>query len=271
MREESTGREAPRYPIESVNNVLRLVLMLRDQKQIRLTEASAALGVAPSTAHRLLAMLEHHDFVRNDDSLRAYVAGRALNEIGLAVVRKIDIRGVARPVMQQLQQRFHETLHIAALERDVVLYLDSVESDRELRVGSRVGRTLPAHCTSVGKAMLASMTDEQVKALYPDERLEARTNHSVSTRSELLRELAQARKAGYATNRSESEDGVGSMALVIPGGEIGGRLMALALSAPLPRLDAATERRLLPHLKTSVQQIAEQMRELAKKRPVART
>jgi DNA-binding IclR family transcriptional regulator len=84
--------------------------MLRDEPSIRLTEAGLALGVAPSTAHRLLAMLEYHDFVRNDEALRAYVAGRALTEIGLAVVQKMDIRGIARPVLERLQAESGETV-----------------------------------------------------------------------------------------------------------------------------------------------------------------
>jgi DNA-binding IclR family transcriptional regulator len=267
--EEAAGREAPRYPIESVNNVLRLVLMLRKQPQIRLTEASAALGVAPSTAHRLLAMLEHHDFVRNDEDLRAYVVGRALSEIGLAVVRKIDIRRIARPVMQNLQKITHETLHLAALDRDGVFYLAAIESDRALRVASRVGRTLPAHTTSVGKVLLAEMDEERILALYPGEQLPASTEQSIRSRTALLKELVEVRKVGYATNRAESEDGVGSVAVAIPGGEVGGRLMALSVAAPLARFDAETERTLVPLLTDAVGSIAAAVRERQHRRTVA--
>jgi DNA-binding IclR family transcriptional regulator len=77
---------APAYPIESVGNALALLLLYKDRQAIRVAEASNALGVARSTAHRLLAMLQHFGFVRQNARSRAYHAGPALVEIGMAVI-----------------------------------------------------------------------------------------------------------------------------------------------------------------------------------------
>jgi len=89
----------PLYPIESVDNALRLLLLLAEQPRIRLTDASNYLGVASSTAHRLLAMLQYRGFVRQDSVSKAYVPGSALNTIAAAVNRQIDVRARARPVL----------------------------------------------------------------------------------------------------------------------------------------------------------------------------
>src|SRR5215470_8861033 len=78
------ARRPPSYPIASVDRALRLLLLVGRRSSVRLSEASQALGVAPSTAHRLLAMLAFHDFVRRDGDRRGYVAGPALAEIGRA-------------------------------------------------------------------------------------------------------------------------------------------------------------------------------------------
>jgi DNA-binding IclR family transcriptional regulator len=78
---------APAYPIASVDNALRLLMLFRDTPRVRLSEASEHLGVAHSTAHRLMAMLAYHGFVRQEPGSRAYLAGPALVEIGLAAVR----------------------------------------------------------------------------------------------------------------------------------------------------------------------------------------
>src|ERR1700749_1750310 len=90
---------APSYPISSVGNALRLLLLFREQQSVRLTEACAYLGVAHSPAHRLLAMLIQHGFVRQESS-RAYRPGPMLVEIGLAVVQKMDVRMQARPFLE---------------------------------------------------------------------------------------------------------------------------------------------------------------------------
>jgi IclR family acetate operon transcriptional repressor len=230
------GQATPSYPISSVNNALRLLLLFREQQSVRLTEACQYLGVAHSTAHRLLAMLAFHGFVRQDPGSRAYVAGPALVDVGLAVVQALDVRGQARPALEELAARFEETAHLAVLEGNQIRYLDAVESNRTLRVTARTGALTPAHCTSVGKALLAELSAEDLRALYPQpNRLETRTSRSITTLKQLQKELEAVRKQGYALNHEESEDGVGSVAIAYRG--LGQQSASIAVAAPTSRLD----------------------------------
>ena len=134
--ESETG---PAYPIASVNNALLLLLLFREQPRVRLTDACKYLGVAHSTAHRLLAMLAHHGFVQQEPVTRAYIAGPALVEVGLAVVGSLNVREQARPMMEELAAETGETVHLGVLEGDQVRYVDAVESERALRVVARTG------------------------------------------------------------------------------------------------------------------------------------
>ena len=115
MQKRQPGRAAaepgqePAYPIASVDNALRLLLLFRSQPRVRLTEASEHLGVAHSTAHRLMAMLAYHGFVRQERDSRTYVAGPALVETGLAAVHQLDIRRHARPALERLAHSLGET------------------------------------------------------------------------------------------------------------------------------------------------------------------
>jgi DNA-binding IclR family transcriptional regulator len=236
-RPAKQGNE-PGYPIGSVNNALRLLLAFRENPRIRLSDASVYLDVAHSTAHRLLAMLAYHGFVRQEESTKAYVAGPALVEVGLAVVNRMDIRTVARPILLDLKERFGETVHLVVLEGNMVRYLDGIESDYALRVAGRLGTTLPAHCTSVGKALLAEFDADTLKRLYPkDSALKPMTPKSITTLSRLHKELAGVRERGYATNRSESEDDVSSVAAVVrdPGGLA---RASISVAAPTSRMNA---------------------------------
>lgn len=207
--------DPPQYPIGSVGNVLRLLLLFRQQEEVRLSRTARELGIANSTAHRLLAMLQHHGFVRQDETTKAYRAGPALIEVALSVVRSMDLRRIARPALEELAEVTGETISLAVLEGDRVRYLDAVESDKALRVGSRAGTVLPAYCTSIGKALLAHLNDEELMALYPRERLAPVTDRSVTSRAHLLRQLDAVRQRGYAVNDGESEEGVMSVAVAI--------------------------------------------------------
>jgi len=235
--------QRPAYPIASVDNALRLLMMFRGQPRVRLSDASAHLGVAHSTAHRLMAMLAYHGFVRQEPDSRAYVAGPALVEIGLAAVRQLDIRQRARPVLEDLAASLGETAHLAVLEGSNVRYLDCAESARALRVASRTGSALAAHCTASGKALLAELPDTEVSAMFGGQvRLTALTARSITTRSRLLAELREVRARGYAVNLEESEEGVASLAVAVRGPQ---RLpmAALTVSAPMSRMSGqATEK-----------------------------
>lgn len=227
----------PNYPIASVDRALRLLLMFRTQRSVRLSDASRNLGVAHSTAHRLLAMLAYHDFVMQEEQSRTYVAGPALVEVGLAVVRNMDIRTHARPVLEALAKAFDETVHLATLEGRQVRYLDAIESSKTLRVASRTGRPLPAHCTAVGKALLADLPPAKFRELYPaGEELPAQTAHSITSTSVLEAELNRVRERGYATNREESENGVGSVAVAVRDAK-GRGIATISMAAPVSRLD----------------------------------
>ena len=232
------GQE-PAYPIASVDNALRLLRLFRDQPRVRLSEASEHLGVAHSTAHRLMAMLAYHGFVRQEPDSRAYVAGPALVEIGLAAVRQLDIRRHARPALEALAGSLGETVHLAVLEGSNVRYLDAVESSRALRVASRTGSALAANCTASGKAMLAALPDAEVSALFAGHQaLTALTSRSITSRSRLLAELRHIRDRGWAVNQEESEEGVASVAVAVLGPQQV-PVAARAVSAPVARMTEA--------------------------------
>jgi DNA-binding IclR family transcriptional regulator len=229
------GAPEPQYPIASVDNALRLLLMFRDRGQIRLSEAASSLGVANSTAHRLLAMLTHYGFVRQDPATKWYEAGDALVAVGLEAVRRLDVRTVARPLLERLSAETGETVHCGVLEGATVRYVDAIESAQVLRVTGRTGTTLPAHCSSVGKALLARLDPTRLRELYPGDRLPQATDRSIDSFPELVKALDRVRRQGYAVNLEESEAGVGSIAVAIDD-DLGRTIAAVSCAAPVSRL-----------------------------------
>lgn len=222
----------PNYPIASVDKALRLLRSFTDRGAIRVAEASRELDVARSTAHRLLEMLQHHEFVQQDPVSRAYVPGPALLKIGLSVVRNLDVRGVARPVIEELVEEVQESAHLVILSGRDMLIIDAVESPRMLRIGSRLGGTIPAHAAAGGRALLATLPDERIKELYPVEELKAVTPDTLTSRKDLLSELEQIRACGYAVSVAEVEPDVSTVAATIPGS---GRTTPAAITISMPR------------------------------------
>ncbi len=248
---QNPGRARPQYPIESVDNALHLVRLLGEQETMRVTDVARELGVAVSTAYRLLAMLHYHGFVDQDPATKRYRAGPALLEIGLRVSGRLDLPAIARPHLRALVDEVGETAHLFALEGHRVRFLDSVESPKTVRVSSRTGHTMAAHSTSGGKAMLATLSRAQLYALYPEESIAPVTARSITSRHRLEDVLEAVRRAGYATNLGESEDEVSAVgvALVDRSGRLRG---AVSVSAPSQRVVEAR----LPDLVAAVTRTA---------------
>ena len=206
----------PAYRIESVDKALRLLHMFREQPRWTVTEVSDALGVVPSTAHRLLAMLQLHEFVHQEPGSKAYVAGRALVVIGLAALSQLAVRDAARADIEALSRELRETIHLIVLQGSRTLIVDAVEGDQVVRVGARIGGSAPPNCVSAGKVLLAGMTDRQVAALIGPDPLPTRTSRSIGTLAQLTADLNRVRQRGYATNFDEHELGATGISVPIP-------------------------------------------------------
>ena len=249
---------APQYPIESVDNALKLLLLLGEQPQIRLSEATRYLGVASSTAHRLLAMLTYRGFVRQDPVSKAYLPGPSLTGVAFAIFSRIDIQGSATPIMRSSVR--------PAAGNDS--RRDARRSQRPLcrrrRGPGRGPGRLPigAHDARAlhldGQGHVGPVVAAGTASLLPHEQLERITAASIGSRAELEAELSRIRERGYAINREESEEGVASVAVPIPTRAPGLRL-ALNAAAPTHRLDSSQHASVAAVLVKAAKEIGDQL------------
>jgi DNA-binding IclR family transcriptional regulator len=253
--EPVAGPPVPQYPIESVDNALKVLLLLGERNELRLTEVAEYLHVATSTAHRLLAMLQYRGFMRQDPRTRAYLPGTALTGVAFSILQRFDVREVLHPCVEALNRDLGETAHLAILDGTTVRFIDAIESPKATRVASRLGKLMPANCTSTGKALLATLSTAELERLYPGEELPRLTPNSVHTRTALEKELETVREQGYATSNQESEDGVCSVAVAFPPTQAPIRL-ALNVAVPVHRMNDEVRERIATVLMTVVAESA---------------
>jgi DNA-binding IclR family transcriptional regulator len=228
---------APAYPIQSVDHALELLDLFALRRRLTIGEVANHLAVAPSTASRLVAMLQSRGYVAREADSRAYIVGTKLRDVGLAAVRELDIRPQIHPYLEALSADTGETVQIGILQGQTIVFLDSVEGWHSLRVTSRVGELLPAHSLATGKALLAELSPQDFLELYPREKLHAITRRTTTSRSTLQRELALVAKRGYATAFCESADDISTVAVSVR--DVIGRVRcALSIAAPASRLSS---------------------------------
>lgn len=242
--------------LESVDNGLRLLLLVANQARVSVSEAAAELGVAPSTAHRLLSTLRYRGFVVQGHD-RSYRPGPAMEELVTARISRANLAAIAMPQLQRLRDETNETSHCMVLVGRQVRVIASCESTQVLRVGAREGAMLPAHYASAGRLLLAQLTPEQFDAAYPPEGL-PQAGLSASAVAGLRRDLASCRKAGYAVNAGQTERGLTAVGVLVsgPDGPVGG----ISVSLPSVRYHKEELPTLLAALRRAAEAIGEQLR-----------
>lgn len=250
-------RKSPPYPIASVDSALKLLLSFRSQDAIRVSAASKQLGVAPSTASRLLAMLEYHGLATKDAATGKYVPGPNLLGLALSVVGQLDLWHQAHSYVEDLRDQLNETVHVGVLHGTEIVYIGGIESTQMLRIGLRVGLSLPAHATSGGKVLLAEQSSERIQASYPVD-LPRQTEATIASRDELERTLAEVREQGYAVSHAENEPGVSSLAVPVRDSR-DHAVAALVVTAPTSRAGFDWERRVLAAAATTAQELGKKL------------
>lgn len=232
MTSDPNTRTSVPYPIESVDNALRLIHLLWEHEELGVTAAARALGVAPSTAHRLLAMLVFRGFAVQNPR-RTYQAGPARPQDKRRLHGPDDVADLVRPLLGPLCNRLEETVHFAVLRGTAAHFVSGMEYQQGLRVASRAGMMMPAHCTAAGKALLSELSPAEIDANYP-RGLPNVYGPAATDLPSLKRHLLSVRKAGFAVSREENERGVVGVAVVVRD-ETGRAHGALAAGVPTAR------------------------------------
>ncbi len=199
--------------------------------RLTLAQIVRRTGLPRSSAHRMLERLVQLRWLRR--SGRDYELGMRLVELGSLAVHQDRVHRAAMPVLHELHRATGLVVHLAVLDISDVVYLEKVGDRMMAAIPTRVGGRNPAHCTAVGKAMLATGGEEMLDSLT-SELLPRKTKYSISTPGQLRAELTKARAHGVAFDREESLAGFGCVAAAIgnPGETVG----ALSVCGPMNRM-----------------------------------
>ena len=228
-------RRAGRYPIAVLAKALDLLDELEAHESLTLTELSAHAGVNKTTALRVLANLEERGYVERDAATGRYRLGYRLLQLGVRKSRGLDLRTVARPILQRLQAEFDETVNLAVPDRDGIVYIDIVESARGLRMAATIGQRDDYHSSSLGKAIMAWWPASILEDFVRRHPLARKTPRTVVEPAALASELAHVRARGYAVDDEENELGARCVGAPVFDHR-GGVVAAISVAGPASRL-----------------------------------
>jgi len=221
--------------VPALDRGLRVLDLLATRREPMAASALARdLDIPRSAVYEIINTLARHGAVHVDDA-RGVSLGRQLFVLGSAYAQSLDLISLAQPVAHAVMTRSHETVQVGVLDGEDVIYLVKAESPQAIRLVSTVGSRLPAHCTALGKMLLAELPPEVLRSVLGDGPLRSMTSRSQTDPEALSRELADTKAAGLAWERGESNPEVVCVAAPVRDatGEV---VAAMSISAPQTRL-----------------------------------
>ena len=205
-------------PIQSAERIFLVMEMLAEKGEMGLVEISTALDLHKSTVHRLLMSLVYMGYARQDAASQKYMLSYKIVGMAGKLLEHMDVLQVAKPYLERLSERSGETVHLVQREGNRILYIHKIEAKvGTIRMVSHVGMIHPMYCSGVGKAIMATLPEQEVRQIWDASDIEKKTDRTITDYDKMLIELAEIREKGYALDDEENEKGVRCIAACLYG------------------------------------------------------
>jgi len=196
------------------------------------SELARRLGLSKSIIMRLVSTLRDEGFLERSPGSAKYRLGLAAFEVGNLYYLSASLRRDAEPLLEDLAKHLGYSAYLCTLSGNRAIYISVIEGPGPIRVAPRIGSSAPAHTTAAGKALLASLEDEDLERYLAAADLYPETPFSITSKQRLRNELAQVRAQGFAVTRGEHLTGVGSIGAPIIDRR-GAAIAAISIAFPL--------------------------------------
>lgn len=211
---------AERYLAPSVKKAFQILKLIADSERgLGINELSRRLGISKSTVHGITATLEQIGAITRNPQSKKYNLGYTILELNRRGLSRIPLREAARRHMEELMEETGETVFLGILDNNHVLILDSVESNKELKITSPIGTRIPLDAGAVGKIFFAHMEENKVFHYLTSKGLTKYTEHTITDSNKYREELHETRKRGYTIDYEEYLHGVRAVAAIIKTGD----------------------------------------------------
>lgn len=205
-----------RYNIEALARGLEILALFSAQRPyLTLSQIVQDLKMNKSTAYRVLATLQGLQYLEQDVMTRQYRPGLRVLQLGFTAINSMEIGQVIHPYLEKLSMQLSETVSLAVLSGFQAIYIDRIRNQMIVGVVLGIGSSLPAHCTSLGKVLLADLEESQIDQLLANHELKAYTPKTLVEVGKIKAELSVVRLRGYAMDDEELATGLRAAAAPI--------------------------------------------------------
>jgi len=184
--------------------------------QLGISDLAHVLDISKSTVYGITKALIDVGALHQEQETKKFRLGPALVRLGTQALGGMDLRAVARPFMEELSQKFRETVFLGTFDGKRITIVEKVDSPAELRISSPIGTRIPLYAGATGKVFLAGLSESEVKKLLKEKPIRRFTENTITDPEKYLEELQNVRRLGYATDFDEYIRGVNAICVPLP-------------------------------------------------------
>lgn len=231
-----TEEKETKNPVQSAERIFQVMEMLADHGEMGLMELSTALNLHKSTVHRLLMSLIYMGYAKQDEVSQKYMLSYKVVNMASKVLERTDVLQIAKPFMERLSDLSGEAVHLVQREGNNILYIYKIEAKvGTIRMVSHVGMVHPMYCSGVGKAIMATLPEKEVRKIWNESTIEKKTDKTITDYAKMLEVLEEVKRNAYALDDEENENGVRCIAACLYGHQKEVKY-AFSISGPTSRM-----------------------------------
>jgi len=192
-----------------------LEILSGERDGLGVTEIGNRLGLHKSTVHRILGSMVKRGYIEKTKDRGLYKVGLKLVEISSVYLNSVELKTEARPYLTDLMYKLGQPVHLATLDGSDVVYIDKVQQENSIRLYSQIGRRVPGYCSALGKCLLSGLADVDMENRISHMNFVEYTRYTIQNKEDLIRQIMDARKNGWAIDDEEHEMGVRCVAAPI--------------------------------------------------------
>ena len=254
---------------ESKNTVERTLSILEtvshSEHGLSNSEISRRLKIPKSSASYILRILENRGYLLREDSSGKYRLGLKLMSLTREMLTHIDVREIAKPIMEQFVKRTNLSAHLAVLDNGRAVYVEKVEAMGFVKMDIWVGHRLPVHSTAIGKILVSEMPPNEITDILATRGMDKRTAKTILKQEKYLKEIEKVRTFGFAIDNEENSEGVRCVAAPVYDAQ-GKIIGALGTSGTTIQVNEENLPKIVKLIQDSAAKVSEQMGFSAKMR-----
>lgn len=195
--------------IQVIDRALDILELLSLEKDgLGVTDIGNRIGLHKSTVHRILSAMAERGYIEKTSARGSYKLGLKLIEISSVYLNSIELKTEARPYLWELTSKLGQTSHLAILEGNDAVYIDKVDVVTSIRLYSQIGRRIPVYCSALGKSLLSGLAEPELDKIVKGCSFKKLTDNTIDNKNQLLSQVEEVRKNGWALDNEEHEEGV---------------------------------------------------------------